>query len=206
MHTRWRWISAFCTTPSESCSRLATTSAATPSTTPTTICSPRSRGFGVPDLALKRGLSKELVVAPYASLLAMLVEPRQSLKNLTTLEAEGALGPYGFRDALDYTRPSPGSRKTVVCTFMAHHIGMSIVALDNALNRQIWPRRFHMDPLVRSAELVLQERIPRRLTVQDVQGDDVARVPSEMEKPAVREIETPHTPQPVVGILGNVPY
>jgi cyclic beta-1,2-glucan synthetase len=164
------------------------------------------RGFGVPDLALKRGLSKELVIAPYASLLAMLVEPRQSLKNLATLEAEGALGPYGFRDALDYTRPSPGSRKSVVCTFMAHHIGMSLVALDNALNRQIWPRRFHMDPLVRSAELVLQERIPRRLTIQDVQGDDVARVPSEMEKPAVREIETPHTPQPVVGILGNVPY
>ena len=164
------------------------------------------RGFGVPDLALKRGLSKELVIAPYATVLAMLVEPRQALKNLSTLEAEGALGPYGFRDALDYTRPSPGSRKTIVATFMAHHIGMSIVALTNALNRQIWPRRFHTDPLVRSAELVLQERIPRRLTMQDVQGDDVARVPSEMEKPAVREIETPHTPQPVVGILGNVPY
>jgi cyclic beta-1,2-glucan synthetase len=164
------------------------------------------RGFGVPDLALKRGLSKELVVAPYATVLAMLVEPRQSLKNLAALEAEGALGPFGFRDALDYTRPAPGSRKTIVCTFMAHHIGMSIVALNNALNRQIWPRRFHLDPLVRSAELVLQERIPRRLTVQDVQGDDAARVPSEMEKPAVREIETPHTPQPVVGILGNVPY
>jgi cyclic beta-1,2-glucan synthetase len=164
------------------------------------------RGFGVPDLALKRGLSKELVVAPYATILAMLVEPKQALKNLTALEAEGALGPYGFRDALDYTRPAPGSRKTVVCTFMAHHIGMSIVALDNALNRQVWPRRFHTDPLVRSAELVLQERVPRRLTTQDVQGDDAARVPSEMEKPAVREIETPHTPQPVVGILGNVPY
>ena len=164
------------------------------------------RAFGVPDLALKRGLSKELVIAPYATILAMLVEPKQALKNLTTLEAEGALGPYGFRDSLDYTRPAPGSRKTIVCTFMAHHIGMSIVALDNALNRQIWPRRFHLDPLVRSAELVLQERIPRRLTTQDVQGDDVARVPSEMEKPAVREVETPHTPQPVVGILGNVPY
>lgn len=164
------------------------------------------RGFGVPDLALKRGLSKELVIAPYATILAMLVEPRQALRNLTALEAEGALGPYGFRDALDFTRPAPGSRKSIVCTFMAHHIGMSIVALDNALNRQIWPRRFHLDPLVRSAELVLQERIPRRLTTQDVQGDDAARVPSEMEKPAVREIETPHTPQPVVGILGNVPY
>ncbi len=164
------------------------------------------RGFGVPDLALKRGLSKELVVAPYATVLAMLVEPRAALRNLAILEGEGALGPYGFRDALDYTRPTPGSRKTLVCTFMAHHVGMSIVALNNALNRQIWPRRFHLDPLVRSAELVLQERIPRRLTVQDVQGDDAARVPSEMEKPAVREVETPHTPQPVVGILGNVPY
>ncbi len=164
------------------------------------------RAFGVPDLALKRGLSKELVVAPYATLLAMLVEPHQSLKNLTVLEGEGALGPYGFRDALDYTRPSPGSRKTVVCTYMAHHIGMSLVALDNVLNRQIWPRRFHTDPLVRSAELMLQERIPRRLTVQDVQGDDAARVPSEMEKPAVRQVDTPHTPQPVVGVLGSVPY
>ncbi len=164
------------------------------------------RGFGVPDLALKRGLSKELVVAPYATLLAMLVEPHQSLKNLTVLEGEGALGPYGFRDALDYTRPSPGSRKTIVCTYMAHHIGMSIVALDNVLNRQVWPRRFHTDPLVRSAELVLQERIPRRLTVQDVQGDDAARVPSETEKPAVREVDTPHTPQPMVGVLGSVPY
>ncbi|HLA13638.1 MAG TPA: glucoamylase family protein, partial [Gemmatimonadaceae bacterium] len=164
------------------------------------------RGFGVPDLALKRGLSKELVVAPYATLLAMLVEPHQSLKNLALLEGEGALGPYGFRDALDYTRPSPGSRKTIVCTYMAHHIGMSLVALDNVLNRQVWPRRFHTDPLVRSAELMLQEKIPRRLTVQDVQGDDVARVPSETEKPAVREVETPHTPQPVVGVLGSVPY
>ncbi|MGH7652117.1 MAG: GH36-type glycosyl hydrolase domain-containing protein [Gemmatimonadaceae bacterium] len=164
------------------------------------------RGFGVPDLALKRGLSKELVVAPYATVLAMIVEPHQSLRNLATLEAEGALGPFGFRDSLDYTRPSPGSRKTVVATYMAHHIGMSIVALDNALNQQVWPRRFHTDPLVRSAELVLQERIPRRLTMQDVSGSDAARVPSETEKPAVREIETPHTPQPIIGILGNVPY
>jgi Cellobiose phosphorylase len=164
------------------------------------------KGFGVPDLALKRGLSKDLVVAPYATVLAMLVEPHQSLKNLALLEAEGALGPYGFRDALDYTRPSAGSRKTIVCTYMAHHMGISIVALDNALNRQTWQRRFHTDPLVRSAELVLQERIPRRLTVQDVQGDDIARVPSETEKPAVREFDTPHTPQPAVAVLGNVPY
>jgi len=164
------------------------------------------RGFGVPDLALKRGLSKDLVIAPYATMLAMLVEPRRALRNMGALESEGALGPYGFRDAIDYTRPAPGSRKAVVSTYMAHHIGMSMVALDNALNRQVWQRRFHSDPLVRSAELVLHERIPRRLTVHEVQGDEIPRVPSETEKPAVREIDTPHTPQPVVAVLGSVPF
>jgi cyclic beta-1,2-glucan synthetase len=165
------------------------------------------RGFGVPDLALKRGLSKDLVVAPYATVLAMLVEPHQAVRNLSALETEGALGPYGFRDAIDYTRPVPGSKKAVVGAYMAHHIGMSIVAFDNALNRKIWQERFHSDPLVRSAELILQERIPRRLTIQEIQhGSDVAHVPTEMEKPAVRDFDTAHTPQPRIAILGNVPF
>ncbi len=165
------------------------------------------RGFGVPDLALKRGLSKDLVVAPYATILAMAVEPHQAVRNLSTLETEGALGPYGFRDAIDYTRPVPGSKKAVVSAYMAHHIGMSLAAFDNALNRKIWQARFHSDPIVRSAELVLQERIPRRLTITDVQhGNDVPHVPTEMEKPAVRDFDTPHTPQPRVAILGNVPF
>ncbi len=165
------------------------------------------RGFGVPDLALKRGLSKDLVVAPYATALAMVVEPKQALRNFALLEEEGALGPYGFRDAIDYTRPATGDRKAIVGAYMAHHIGMSLVAMANALQRQTWQRRFHTDLLVRSTELVLQERIPRRLSVQDVSGDeDLARVPSEREKPAAREIDTPHTPQPRIAVLGNVPY
>lgn len=165
------------------------------------------RGFGVPDLALKRGLSKDLVVAPYATALAMVVEPSQALRNFAVLEAEGALGPYGFRDAIDYTRPDPGSRKAVVGTYMAHHVGMSLVAMSNALNRQVWQRRFHSDPVVRSAELVLQERVPRRVVVQDVQGEEeLARTPIEREKPAAREIDTPDTPQPRIAVLGNVPY
>jgi cyclic beta-1,2-glucan synthetase len=165
------------------------------------------RAFGVPDLALKRGLSRDLVIAPYATALALLVEPHQAVRNLAYLEAEGALGPYGFRDAIDYTRPVPGSRKSVVGAYMAHHIGMSIVAFDNALNRNVWQRRFHTDPVVRSAELILQERIPRRLVLQDVQHQDEAmRVPTETEKPAVRELDTADTPQPRVALLGNVPY
>ncbi|HEX2722768.1 MAG TPA: glucoamylase family protein, partial [Gemmatimonadaceae bacterium] len=160
------------------------------------------RAFGVPELALKRGLSRELVIAPYATALALLVEPHQAIRNLGVLESEGALGPYGFRDAIDYTRPLPGSRKAVVGTYMAHHVGMSIVAFDNALNANVWQTRFHTDPLVRSAELLLQERIPRRLVLQDVQQqDEPLRVPSETEKPAVRELNTPNTPQPRIALL-----
>jgi cyclic beta-1,2-glucan synthetase len=165
------------------------------------------KGFGVPDLALKRGLNRDLVIAPYATALAMMVEPHQAVRNMAALEAEGALGPYGFRDAVDYTRPVPGARKAVVGAYMAHHIGMSIVAFANALCRNIWQTRFHTDALVRSAELILQERIPRRLVLQGIEhGDEPPRVPTETDKPAVRELDTANTPQPRVSLLGNTPY
>lgn len=166
------------------------------------------RAFGVPDLALKRGLSKDLVVAPYATVLATLVAPRQSLRNLQVLEADGALGPYGFRDAIDYTRPAPGSNRAVVCAYMAHHIGMSLVSLTNVLRRQVWQRRFHADPVVRSNELVLQERIPSKLIIQRTGNEDEPppAVPVETGKPATRVMDTAYTPQPRIAVLGNVPY
>jgi cyclic beta-1,2-glucan synthetase len=165
------------------------------------------RAFGVPDLALKRGLSKDLVIAPYATALAITVAPHNAIRNLSALEAEGALGPYGFRDAIDYTRPVPGTKKAVIGNYMAHHVGMSIVAFDNALNRNVWQRRFHADTIVKSAELILQERIPRRLVIQDIQHqDETAEVPVETQKPSVREFETADTPQPRIAVLGNVPF
>src|SRR5690349_11852029 len=115
------------------------------------------RAFGVPDLALKRGLGRDLVIAPYASALAALVNARTAIANLAALEKLGALGPYGFRESLDYTRPAPDRAFALVETWMAHHIGMSLVALTNALTGRIWQRRFHADPLVRAAELLLHE-------------------------------------------------
>ena len=166
------------------------------------------RAFGVPDLALKRGLGRDLVVAPYASALAALVEPRRALANLGALEKMGALGPYGFRDALDYTRPEPGARYAVVKNYMAHHVGMTLVALANVLDGDRWQRRFHADPLVRSAELLLHERIPRRLALQEPQAarPDEALPDPELERPAVREIHAADTPQPHVALLGRLPY
>ncbi len=166
------------------------------------------RAFGVPDLALKRGLGHDLVIAPYASALALLVNADLALANLEALEKRGALGEYGFRDALDYTRPDPGQRFAVVGNYMAHHIGMSLVALTNALKSQIWQRRFHANAMVRSAELLLHERIPRRLVLQEPQEtrpDDALPDP-ELAMPAVREFDSPDTPHPHIALLGRQPY
>jgi len=166
------------------------------------------RAFGVPGLALKRGLGRDLVVAPYASALAALLEPQRALANLGVLEKMGTLGPYGFRDALDFTRPDPGARFALVHNYMAHHVGMTLVALDNVLEGAVWQRRFHADPLVRAAELLLYERIPRRLALQEPQEarPGEALPDPELERPAVREIHAADTPQPHVALLGRLPY
>ena len=166
------------------------------------------RAFGVPDLALKRGLGRDLVVAPYASGLAAMVDHAQAFSNLAALERRGALGRFGFRDSLDYTRPTPGRRWAVVGTYMAHHNGMTLAALTNVLASQLWQRRFHTDPLVRSAELLLHERIPRHLLllpVQTARAEEALPDP-DLERPAVREFNTPDTAHPHVALLGQLPY
>ena len=166
------------------------------------------RAFGVPDLALKRGLGRDLVIAPYATSLAAMIAPRHALENFARLEEKGALGEYGFRDSLDYTRPQPGRKYAVVQNYMAHHAGMSFVALANTLAERIWRRRFHADPLVRSAEFLLHERMPRRLVLEEPQeaSPEESLPRAEMERPAVREIDTPDTRRPEVALLGHLPY
>ncbi len=166
------------------------------------------RAFGVPDLALKRGLGRDLVVAPYATALALQVAPALALENLEVLESLGALGDYGFCDALDYTRPAVGERFAFVATYMAHHVGMSLVAFTNVLNKEIWQQRFHADPLVKSAELLLHERVPRRLILQDAQQvrPDEARPDTERNQPVVREIDPAVSDAPRIALLGSMPY
>jgi len=118
--------------------------------------------FGVPGLGLKRGLVQELVVAPYATMLAALIDPPLAVANLLRLQKEGALAGYGFYEAIDYTaeRLPKNQKSVIVRAFMAHHQGMSLVALDNVLNNRAMEMRFHADPLVQATELLLQERIP----------------------------------------------
>lgn len=166
------------------------------------------RAFGVPDLALKRGMGRDLVIAPYASLLALAVDPENAMDNLDDLEDLHALGPYGFRDALDFTRPDGAGTHALVRTYMAHHIGMGTVALANALTEGIWLRRFHSDPRVKAAELLLQERLPRAQTFQETQRaqpEDALPEP-DLAQPVVRTFTDPDAPRPHVALLGRGPF
>jgi cyclic beta-1,2-glucan synthetase len=166
------------------------------------------RAFGVPELALERRIGQDLVIAPYATVLAAGIAPEQAFDNLAAIEKLGALGEYGFYDAIDYTRPEPGQRHAIVRNFMAHHVGMSLVSLTNLLTEDVWPRRFHSDPLVRAAELLLHERIPRKLVfheARETRPEDALPDP-ELERPVVREIDSPDTPRPHIALLGRAPY
>ena len=132
--------------------------------------------FGVPGLGLKRGLSDDLVIAPYATALAAMVDVLPAARNFDALERIGALGAYGFYDAIDFTpsRVPEGSRFVIVKNFMAHHQGMTITALGNVLLGDRMTARFHADPRVQAAELLLQERTPRDAAVARPRSDEVA--------------------------------
>ena len=130
--------------------------------------------FGVPGLGLKRGLSNNLVIAPYATALAAMVDPVAALRNFDALTAVGARGRFGFYEALDYT-PShlpPGERVAIVRAFMAHHQGMSIVAIANVVQQGRIRQRFHDEPSIQATELLLQERIPRNAVPAPPRADE----------------------------------
>jgi cyclic beta-1,2-glucan synthetase len=121
------------------------------------------RAHGVPGLGLKRALGGNLVVAPYASALAMMVSPREAARNLAWLEQQGYLSPCGFYDAIDYTPHCPGAPPvSAPCrTVMAHHSGMTLLALANVLLGGPMPRRFSKIPACAAHDLFLQERVPQ---------------------------------------------
>lgn len=114
------------------------------------------RAFGLPMLGLKRMGPKDLVIAPYASMLALMVDPGAAIANLRHMAERGWLGDYGFYESVDFSDGQP----EVIRAFMVHHQGMGFAALANTLRGNVIQRWFHADPLVRSTELLLQERLP----------------------------------------------
>jgi cyclic beta-1,2-glucan synthetase len=168
------------------------------------------QAFGVPGLGLKRGLDQDRVVAPYATALAAMVRPREAIDNFRRLAREGADGAFGFYEAVDYTagRLPEGERRVVVRSYMAHHQGMSLVALANALLDAPMPRRFHAEPMVRSAELLLQERVPRDPPIEKPAAALAAPAKEAKEEfPLLsRRLSTPATPVPRTHLLSNTQY
>ncbi|RPI01258.1 MAG: phosphorylase, partial [Zetaproteobacteria bacterium] len=166
--------------------------------------------FGVPGLGFKRGLGEDVVVAPYATALAAMVDPGAAVENFSRLEEVGALGAYGFYEALDYTpsRLPEGDRVAVVRAYMAHHQGMTIVALGNVVHGGVTRRRFHAHPLVQAAELLLQERTPRAVAVARPRAEEVrvAALVRGLVPPTLRRFESPHDITPRTHVLSNGCY
>lgn len=168
------------------------------------------RSFGVPGLGLKRGLAKDLVISPYSSILALGVDPAASINNLQMLVKEGARGDWGFYDALDYTpeRVPFGKRRIVVRCFMAHHQGMSILALNNLLTSGNIERRFSAHPLARATELLLQERLPSSMIPfeQHEEEPDGSDLPHQEQQLVSRRLSGWQNPSPRTHLLSNGLY
>jgi cellobiose phosphorylase len=167
------------------------------------------RAFGVPGIGLKRGLAEDLVIAPYATALALMVMPAEACENLQRLADEGFMGKYGFYEAIDYTssRVPRGQSRFIIKSFMAHHQGMSFLSLAYALLDRPMQKRFESDPLFQSALLLLQERIPRATAFfAHASGLTNMRTAVSTAEIPLRVFASPNTYYPEVKLLSNGRY
>ena len=168
------------------------------------------QAFGIPGLGLKRGLSEDLVVTPYATALAALIVPNAAMENFRRLALQGMLARYGFYESIDYTpeRLPQNQAFAIVHAYMAHHQGMILVALNNLVHANIIQKRFHAEPLVQATELLLQERIPHGAPASHPRAEEVlsSRVVRQLSGRVTRIFDTPHLSTPRVQILSNGAY
>ncbi|MFN8471784.1 MAG: glucoamylase family protein [Anaerolineae bacterium] len=167
------------------------------------------RAFGVPGLGLKRGLGSDLVIAPYATFLALPIQPHVVVENVRALIQAAACGQYGLYEAIDYTtdRLPPGQKSAVVHCYMAHHQGMSLLSITNCLHENVMQRRFHDAALVKATELLLQEQFPRwapRERLPEVAAQ--ASVSYAQGSAPPRHFTTPNTAVPQAHLLSNGAY
>ncbi|PTR16589.1 cellobiose phosphorylase [Nitrosospira sp. Nsp2] len=167
------------------------------------------RAFGVPGLGLKRGLGEDLVIAPYACVLGLMVEAEAACANLQHMASQDMAGRFGFYEAVDYTpsRLRRGETRAVVRSFMAHHQGMSLLSLAYLLLDKPMQRRFTSEPLFRATMLLLQERIPKATVIRSPGAElpDV-KVVKELPEMPMRMLSSANTPVPEVQLLSNGRY
>ena len=169
------------------------------------------KAFGVPELGLKRGLGNDMVVSPYSSILAVSMDPAGTARNVAELVRIGMDGDYGLYEAVDFTpsRLERNIHSSIVKSFMAHHQGMSMAALNNFFNVNILQRRFHADPVIKSAELLLQEKSPEGGLFAKEYRDECTFTEKRIEAgegEAVRTFGVPDSILPHMHILSNGSY
>jgi len=167
------------------------------------------KAFGVPGLGVKRGLAEEVVVAPYASMLALMVFPRRAVENLRRLESIGLYGQYGFIEAIDFSRRARrrGESGVHVRAYMAHHQGMGLLSIVNLLRDGVMQDRFHSSRRVMAAEPLLYERIPAAPAIREVPTGEVPDVRlAATRPPSESRFDTPHTDTPTTQLLSNGRY
>ena len=124
--------------------------------------------YGIPGLALKVELADRTVITPYAAVLALSVDPATAVKDLRKMESLGWLGPYGFYESLDFKDISAGISRLpeIVHCWMAHHQGMTLLAISNLLSESVFQRLFHEEVMVAATERLLHERVPLTFEIQ----------------------------------------
>jgi cellobiose phosphorylase len=167
------------------------------------------RAFGVPGLGLKRGLGEDIVIAPYASALALMVSPEAACRNLQRLTGEGAAGRLGLHEAIDYTpaRLPRGQTSAVIRSYMAHHQGMSLLSLASVLLDRPMQRRFESDPQFQATTLLLQERLPKTAAEYlHASGFSAVDTAVRVAETKLRVFTDPDRQRPSVQLLSNSRY
>ena len=167
------------------------------------------KAFGIPWLGLKRGLADEIVVAPYASMMAIIDEPIEILKNLKQLEKLGMYNKYGFYESIDYTptRLRKNETKAIVKTYMAHHQGLILLSINNLMNNNIVQKRFVQNPEIEAVNILLQERMPENIIITKEEKEKVEKIKYiDYENATQREITKINTKLNNVNVIGNDKY
>jgi cyclic beta-1,2-glucan synthetase len=166
--------------------------------------------FGIPELGFKRGLGENTVIAPYATALSTMVDPPAATRNFARLAEIGGRGRYGWYEALDYTkaRLPEGTNVAIVRAYMAHHQGMSVVAIANALCDGAMRARFHAEPIIQATDLLLQERMPRDVAIAEPKIEPAVAIPGDGEHATStqRRFNSPHALTPRTHLLSNGRY
>lgn len=115
------------------------------------------RANGIPAAALCYMPERTPVIAPYATYLTLSILPHRAVDNLQRLRSHGLGGKYGLYEAAEYSVGGIQAAKS----WMSHHMGMSLLAIDNVLRDQIQIKRFMAQPELQAFQSLLEEEVPR---------------------------------------------